>query len=77
MIKASQAKKCRVPQKHVNTIRWVSQGLGPVPRYALGKAVAERLQDVSFSTVMDYVYAAVDEGILEKVGMNYQVKLVV
>lgn len=64
----------RVPQKHVLTIQGVARALGEVPRYALVKALKKKLPELSQKTIMDYVLSSVNEGILEKIGMNYRVK---
>ena len=72
--KVKAKKKNRVPQKRIQLIRDTAILLGEAPRYTLATALKARMPDVSFNTVMDYVLSSVDEGILEKIGMNYRVK---
>lgn len=67
------AKKNRVPQKHIETIKEVSRQLGEAPRYSLARSLSERI-GVSHQTSLDYILSSIVEGHLEKIGMNYRVK---
>lgn len=63
----------RVPLLHVETIKKVSLGAGPLPRFALATLLCKEIESISFSTALEYVLYARKENILKKKGMQYYV----
>ena len=66
--------KKRVPEKHARAIIAIAQSLNGQPRYAIARALVESDAGISMKTALDYVNAAVNEGLLKKVGMNLMPK---
>lgn len=65
--------KGRLPVKHITLVRDIARALGGQPRYAVARALVERLrhtEPISMQTALDYVLAAVNEGHLQRVGFN-------
>lgn len=67
----------RLPEKHVAAIKEIAKQLNGQPRYAIARALVDRIrrencnvESISMGTALDYVLAAVNEGHLKKVGMN-------
>lgn len=64
----------RLPEKHIGSIREIAREMGGQPRYALARALVDRLKksdgSISMKTALDYINAALNEGILVKCGFN-------
>lgn len=61
--------RLRLPRIHVDLLIEIARELGPKPRFVIAKELQRRI-DVTQKTSLDYVNSAVNEGILNRAGMN-------
>ena len=56
------------PNVHLSTLRSILETDGPQPRYAIARALVDRVSGVSMTTALAYIRDAVRDGTLQNVG---------